>query len=274
MCLAILNGDSNAILDHIDLRNHNFTSSVDEVIQKIETLTEQCHKICKKIVQIRNQMDYITRQADSLQNVMPSEKKNLNSEIQQLGDTKISVQLKEMEYDELLQRRNKLRAETIQLTQELLNSPLENEERKADLEKIRLLKNKVATQFLEFHEIQMTKKRYSMEIEEYGQQVKQIDEDLKYINQQSNSLKELIEKEKWKCDSLKSAGVKVSDIELITSCAQKSTPAQMEVRYKGTLERSKQLKDSKKALQQRVLDAKNQLTRYDEEIREKEYGSK
>ena len=197
-CLDILSGESKLLARRLEQLHSSFNKACLKQEDDLEEMILDAQKTTKAIEKLREQIETVLKNSDTIQPVLPSTKKDLLLDIKTLGNT--SVQLKSItdEVDQLKKQKKQLKNECNQLGAELLLQPYESGT-SSDARAVAIREKKLQLE-LEQHTIEERQTTIESSIESMKEEIGECEAQILQINNQCSALRKVMSQHKQKYD--------------------------------------------------------------------------
>lgn len=265
-CLDVLSGESKILAKRMEQMRALFNEDCVARQEDLDSLITEATRIQRAVQKLHDQMETLTKKSESLRPVLPSVRKDLQNEINALGDTHTKLQRITKEIDSLREQKEQLKDECTTIGAELLLRPLDDVARKNEMDESVQLRQHKTNLDLELHELEQTKLRLQSEIQATKDLIDESNHEAEEMEKQSQIILDASDSQRWKFDKLTEAKVTSNDLALIREWSGKMTPDEMERSSEQMKEHITLLEKRKKNMKRRITQLSDQEKQYESQI--------
>lgn len=206
-CLDVLSGESKILAKRMEQMRALFNEDCVARQEDLDSLITEATRIQRAVQKLHDQMETLTKKSESLRPVLPSVRKDLQNEINALGDTHTKLQRITKEIDSLREQKEQLKDECTTIGAELLLRPLDDVARKNEMDESVQLRQHKTNLDLELHELEQTKLRLQSEIQATKDLIDESNHEAEEMEKQSQIILDASDSQRWKFDKLTEAKV-------------------------------------------------------------------
>ena len=204
-CLDVLSGESKILAKRMEQMRALFNEDCVARQEDLDSLITEATRIQRAVQKLHDQMETLTKKSESLRPVLPSVRKDLQNEINALGDTHTKLQRITKEIDSLREQKEQLKDECTTIGAELLLRPLDDVARKNEMDESVQLRQHKTNLDLELHELEQTKLRLQSEIQATKDLIDESNHEAEEMEKQSQIILDASNSQRWKFDKLTEA---------------------------------------------------------------------
>ena len=265
-CLDVLSGESKILAKRMEQMRALFNEDCVARQEDLDSLITEATRIQRAVQKLHDQMETLTKKSESLRPVLPSVRKDLQTEINALGDTHTKLQRITKEIDALREQKEQLKDECTTIGAELLLRPLDDVARKNEMDESVQLRQKKTNLDLELHELEQTKLRLQSEIQTTKDMIDESNHEAEEMEKQCQIILDASNSQRWKFDKLTEAKVTNNDLALIREWSKKMTPDEMERSSEQMNEHITLLEKRKNNMKRRIKQLSEQEEQYESQI--------
>lgn len=227
-CLDVLSGESKKLAKRMEQMKDEFGRSCIEKQEELDSLITEATKYQRLVQKLHDQMEALTKKSEMLRPILPSVRKDLQNEIKSMGDTKTQLREINNEVQKLRERKEELKNECQEISDEILLRPLDDVARRNEMNESVELRQKKTNFEIELHELEQTRNRLESTIASGRESIQDcINENQEMINQ-CEQIKKATDKQRWKFEKFSLANVTTNDIAFIRMWSRKMSPDELE----------------------------------------------
>jgi predicted nucleic acid-binding Zn-ribbon protein len=267
-CLDILSGESKILARRMEEMKAKFDEDCVAKQEELDSLVTKGLRLQHDIDKLEGKLHTISRKSESIEQISPKATKDLQKEIDSMGDTTAPFRQISRDVEKLKSERNELRIRVASISSEMMSEPVENSANSSYVEESASLQQKKTRLDLELHELEIAQKRNESIISGTREVIGQCRKEAEEIRDQCEVIREATTGEKWKFEKLSRANITMSDVVVIREWSRKSTPNDMEKSLEQLKEHVKLLEKRRASLRKRTSQLDEQGKLYEDQIRE------
>jgi chromosome segregation ATPase len=265
-CLDILSGESQLLARRMEEMKAQFEQDCLVKQEELDKALAEAQRADKAVRKLRDQMEFLAKKAEQLRPILPSVKKDLQNEVKTLGDTAGQLETLTREIERMRRRKEEYKEKLTTLGAQLLLRPLDDEERKSELDESIKIRQQKTLLDIELHELEQQRMRNESNLGYLKEWIAECERETAEMLQQSQKIREAADLQRWKFDKLNQAQITVNDLEFIQSCSTKMLPDELEKSSDQMREHIKLLEKRKATLKRRKVQLAEQEKQYEAQI--------
>lgn len=265
-CLVILSGESKKLARWMEDMRAQFEVTCEEKQEELDALISDATRTQRAVQKIGDRMETLTKKLETLRPTLPRVRKDLQQEVQALGDTAGPLRQITAEVELLQKRRDTMKDECADITAEMLMKPIEEATKGDTMEESVQLKQQKTNLDIEMHELQQAKARNKSNIESTRESIEETRRETEEMKRQCQKIKDASDEQRWKFEKLMKANVSSNDLTMIRKWSRQMTLDELESAGGQLNDYVGQLEKRKGNMKRHISQLTEQENQYDEQI--------
>jgi hypothetical protein len=265
-CLDILSGESRRLARRMAEFKTEFAAQCLVKQEELENHLADALRAERAVRKLTDQLEMMAKKAENLHPILPSVRRDLQNEVKALGDTEGELADLTREIDEMRALKDQHKATLTALGAQLLLRPLDDGDRKAELDESIRIRQQKTTLGIELHDLEQQRMRNESNLGYVREWTVDCEKETGEMTKQCERIREAADLQRWKFDKLEQARITVGDLAFIQTAATGLLPEELDKATEQKREHIKLLEKRKVTLKRRKVQLADQEKQYDTQI--------